>query len=290
MAKLAATESNTPTPKDKISSKNAFPTFTPSTARMTRAQAKAAGDAAPLTALTFGEPIRAAKKTKIPPGVGLEPIPSPGNLKVARKTRGTAKKAADEVDKVVQDFDELDLGKKKKAGKASRKGKEKEVAVEEEEKKLEEVKTTHVTRSKPTTGKAKARSTAGKTSPTIPVTDSSDEEVANFELNPVIPPSLQSRITKSTTPSDIDNEALLASISPFLSRKKLWEMDEEDVANLRAAAEGLEASSESEMVIKGMLDVVEKFQAFRDGLDQYIEEMEGLGLQLEWDDGMKEEN
>ncbi|KAH7406261.1 hypothetical protein DE146DRAFT_651167 [Phaeosphaeria sp. MPI-PUGE-AT-0046c] len=262
---------------------------------MTRAQARAAGDAELFAALNSDEPDRAAKKTKIPPGVGLEQIPSPGNLKVMRGMRGVTREATGGLQKVIEDFDELNLGKNTGC-KASKKGKEKELAVEEEET-GQEVKATRVTRSKSATGKGKGRaniaSTAGKTPPTSPISEDSDEEIKDFELNPIIPPSLQSRVTKSNpTTSNLDeagNEALLASLTPFLSQKKLWEMDEEDVAGLRAAAEGAESSSKREMVIKGMLDVVEKFQAFRDGLDEYMEEMEEMGLELKWEDDGRED-
>lgn len=303
MAKLtgSTTEPNTPASKKGGTSKNAFPTFTPAATRVTRAQAKAIGMEVPI-ALDLQASTRKPKKTKIPPGVGLEQIPSPGNLKVVCKTRGAAKdKVA--VEDVIDDLGALELGGKGKkkggASKATGAKKGKEVAKVQESEELKASRTTRFN----TVVKHEAKG-KGKGKRVAPPVSDSDDNMEFFDINPVVPPALKPRTARSasttsksafpastsSSTSDADNEVLLTSLAPFMSSKKLWDMDDADVTELRKAAAETDKDSEAEFVLKGMLNVVEKFQAFRDGLDEYMEDMEELGYGLDWEgDGVERE-
>jgi hypothetical protein len=66
----------------------------------------------------------------------------------------------------------------------------------------------------------------------------------------------------------------------------LWEVDEGDVDKLK---ETIDKEQGDTGLLKSMLEVVEKFQAFRDCLDGFLEEVDLLGLGLDWGgDGDKE--
>jgi hypothetical protein len=68
---------------------------------------------------------------------------------------------------------------------------------------------------------------------------------------------------------------------PWAQSKKLWEVDEEDLEELKEATDE-KGKGEEEKVLGSMLDVMEKFQAFRDSFDGFLEEVDGAGLVLDW--------
>lgn len=111
--KIADTSSIPQTPAtNKKGPKNAFPTFIPASTRMTRAQAEATA-AVPIE-LALPTPSR-AKKTKIPPGVGLDQLPSPGNLEP--KTTGRKPRRIVDFEALTESVGALDLGKPGAKGK-----------------------------------------------------------------------------------------------------------------------------------------------------------------------------
>jgi hypothetical protein len=102
-------------------SKNAFPAFTPASTRVFHSHVKDT---------PFVRPNTKVKKTKIPPGVGLEQIPSPVNLMIIKKGRGRGRVEVVrklDFDKFSEGLVGLELGKKgKKAGRDKDVGKGKE--------------------------------------------------------------------------------------------------------------------------------------------------------------------
>ncbi|KAF1914038.1 hypothetical protein BDU57DRAFT_531853 [Ampelomyces quisqualis] len=290
----------TPAPKK---AQHAFPTFTPTRTRMTRSTAKASG-AIPLL---FELPMR-SKTTKIPAGVSLEQIPNPGNLKA--KKRGAIRKT--DFDDLAVDLGGMDLGKGKGNGeKKGNKTKGKEKAVDQEHKGDEELaKTTRSIRL------TLADSIVNKKTPNSMAADADEDSDSNtdpLDPHPILPPSLKSiaqpifppkkspskhlprskltsptKRTRTTSRPASPTQTLLSTLAPFSTRKKLWETTHQDVDALGAV---IAKGGEGVEVLEGMLDVVRKFWQFRDSLDGYLEEVEGLGLGLVWDrDGEGEED
>lgn len=165
----------------------------------------------------------------------------------------------------------------------------------------------------------RARSTAGKkalieTKKASAAVDTSDDEPEHFDLNPVVPPGLKSSaappkrtgrslnransIVESRSPSSRlqvpfpspervnpapeKTRGLLLSFKGKMSQK-LWEVDENDMKEMKGA---IDNDGDDVGVLGSMLEVVEKFQAFRDCLDGFLE-VDGLRLGL--DRGSKEE-
>jgi hypothetical protein len=303
---------------------------------MTRSVARKIGDA---VHVELPHTTGRAKKTKIPPGIGLEQIPSPGNLKLkkgrGRGRAGVVKKL--DFDALAEGLNEMDLGKKGK-GKAKAKGEEKEELEEmgvatdkqgnsrgkgknENKEKEAEVTTegidvapsrpTRATRSNPTASKPAAlrtRKASGAIAQSEPETGPEP-----LILNPIVPPGLKlsaAHIKRTGRPMKRSHSIVDSSFSSSAStshervgtaedktrglvlsfREKmsetLWEVDEGDVDKLK---ETIDKEQGDTGLLKSMLEVVEKFQAFRDCLDGFLEEVDLLGLGLDWGgDGDKE--
>ena len=355
------TKNNTvATPAPKRSKKpNVFPAFTP---RTTRSQAKLTG-AAPLKL-----PLpTTTKRTKIPPGVGLDEIPSPVNLKIKRPaTRSQAKKL--DLNEVVQDFSAMGLKgeekedeehpgilteskttKGKGKGRTKAKGKENIPPKEDDESedgddddkdnpfqmsRAQKAENATVDTTQSNTRTTRAKSNIGKTAtigpydqndialPTkklpgsfdaasdsdtdpLPTTSASrtkpspskkDNQVPDLTFmhqNYVFPdPEADSGMPELTPMPTLDaTRAMLLSFkdkATWSSGKTLWELDDTDVEKLKGAIAGKEQGKGGE-VLKSMLEVVDKFRAFRDALDGYLEDVGELGLGLDWGDKDEDE-
>jgi hypothetical protein len=62
----------------------------------------------------------------------------------------------------------------------------------------------------------------------------------------------------------------------------VWEVDDDDIAELKKAVDD-ECNEDEGMLLGGMLEVIERFQAFSDSFDEFLEVIDGAGLTLGWE-------
>jgi hypothetical protein len=114
------------------------------------------------------------------------------------------------------------------------------------------------------------------------------EEPGAIDVVPLnLRPTRATRFTHTVKPEPISHSpppyavnTILRRFKPWATNNKLWKLDGDDVNVLKKA---IKDHVEGAEVLGRMLDVVEKFQTFRDCLDGFLEEVDGLGLGLDWE-------
>ena len=144
----------------------------------------------------------------------------------------------------------------------------------------------------------------------------SEDDYAGIELSPFVPASLRQNPSKPAprrltshqayTPpksnDDIESEASESSLeereamlelveqikkqATSFFRKSLQDINQDDVNQFEQSIEHIKADStmdgRAEGLIKGMMEVVEKFWGFRDALEKFLSVADRAGLGLEW--------
>lgn len=269
------------------------------------------------------------RMTRLRAGVGLEAIPSPVSLKPKSAMKGMRAKfqlkKQETIDELASDIGSLGLDAKKgetKVAKRGRKGKktaekEEPVAIDKSKKDAMDPALTEAAVIS-TKRYARTRSQVGNKR-TVSDFYGDEEEVEFFDLEPVVPPSLQqkptstkglrslaSRITIANSDSDSeadskptlspeDQEKIRKLIVKFQEKaasacdKQLWEIEDEDVKQLQDEIEIWKQDEDGEVktlvvgLLQGMLDVSTRFQAFRDSFDLFLDDADKVGMGLDWE-------